>query len=868
MPLSAGQSLSFYEILSPIGAGGMGEVYRARDTRLERDVAIKVLPDELAGDEERLRRFEREARTLACLSHPGVAHVYGIDCSGETNFIVMELVPGEDLAQRLARGALPLEEALDVCGQIAEGLEAAHEAGVIHRDLKPANVILTPEGRAKLLDFGLAKPIVLDAGLRSTVGNDLTTEAGRVLGTPGYMAPEHVRGKPIDKRVDVWAFGCVLYECLTGRQAFVGESLGDALAAVLEREPNWSSLPARLPGHVRSILARCLDKDPRTRLRDIGEVRVALGGWGDARDEPLAPRGIPARWGIGGLALGGLATFFVARALGPPEPLSNPFDGATWSRLTDFEGTEFDGCISPDGKWVSFVSDRDGPFDLFTIQVGTGAPLNRTKGSNDVWIHSLRDAGFTADSTEVWLAGGRGRRMKSMPLQGGDFRDILTKEAVNVDWTRDGRWFAYHTLEEGDPVYVASGNQDPGEPILVGEAGFHQHFPTWSFDDERIFLVRGREVTGDTDLWWIRPDGSDLQQLTRGLRSVRYPAPIDERRVVFVAEDRTGGGSCLWVLDLETGDVRRGNVGVERFTSVSASSDGRRLVATVGNPRANLWTLPIREEPVTEDDVLPLSDMPSLRALVPRFCGADLYYFSSRGTGDGLWRLRDGIAQEVWSGAEQPLLWPPSMSSDSRLVALVLPRGSRMVLNVLDTDGSGVLRPLAEELDVRGASSWSPDDEWIVIGGEDEDGPGLFKIPVRNPEASVVRLAQGEALNPVWSPRGDLIAYTGVQVNAGMSIRGVDPDGRSVSLGDIQVMVMRGGERYRFLPDGSGLVCMQGLNTVQDFLLLDLATMKRRVLADLKDTATMRTFDVSPDGTSIVFDREWPNSDIVLIELP
>ncbi len=228
MPLTTGQSLTFYEILGPLGAGGMGEVYRAKDTRLERDVAIKVLPEELAGDEERLRRFEREAKTLASLNHPNVAGIHGIDQVDDTCFIAMELVPGEDLSARLERGHLSIEEAIDVCRQIAEGLEAAHEAGVVHRDLKPANVRITPEGVVKVLDFGLAKPIrpKTSSDGTSTAESDsfLMTEEGMVLGTPTYMSPEQARGKPVDRRTDIWAFGCVLYECLSGKRAFEGDA--------------------------------------------------------------------------------------------------------------------------------------------------------------------------------------------------------------------------------------------------------------------------------------------------------------------------------------------------------------------------------------------------------------------------------------------------------------------------------------------------------------------------------------------------------------------------------------------------------------------------------------------------------------------
>jgi serine/threonine protein kinase len=279
MPLAAGHTLSFYEILGPLGAGGMGEVYLARDTRLDREVAIKVLPEELADDEERLRRFEREAKTLASLNHTNIAGIHGIDQVDDICFIAMELVPGEDLSQRLDRGALPVSEALDVCRQIAEGLEVAHEAGIVHRDLKPANVRITPGGVVKVLDFGLAKPIHASPNGEGTSAAEsdsfLMTEEGLVLGTPTYMSPEQARGKPVDRRTDIWAFGCVLYECLTGERAFRGGSLTDILASIVGEEPDFSRLP-RLPASVRALLVRCLKKDPRVRLRDIGEARVLL----------------------------------------------------------------------------------------------------------------------------------------------------------------------------------------------------------------------------------------------------------------------------------------------------------------------------------------------------------------------------------------------------------------------------------------------------------------------------------------------------------------------------------------------------------------------------------------------------------------
>ena len=364
MPLTAGQTLSFYEILGPLGAGGMGEVYRARDTRLEREVAIKVLPEDLADDQDRLKRFEREAKTLASLNHANLAHVYGIDQVESTCLIAMELVPGEDLATRLASGPLPVAESIDVCRQIAEGLEAAHEAGVVHRDLKPANVRVTPEGVVKILDFGLAKPVrpkaTMDGTTTAEPDSFLLTEEGLVLGTPTYMSPEQARGKPVDKRTDVWAFGCVLFECLTGSRAFDAASLTDVLAAIVNREPDWNALPTGTPHSVRWLLQRCLDKDPRTRLRDVGEARVALAPRGagapTGESRSSGPR-LPWMVATAVLALALAAALF--RADGGPagSPPRIPRGGLLASRGPSLGGTL---AVSPDGLHVAYVTSPTG----------------------------------------------------------------------------------------------------------------------------------------------------------------------------------------------------------------------------------------------------------------------------------------------------------------------------------------------------------------------------------------------------------------------------------------------------------------------------------------------------------------------------
>ncbi len=282
MALQAGTRLGPFEISAPLGKGGMGEVYRARDTRLGRDVAVKALPDAFARDPERLARFEREARLLAALNHPNIAGIHGLEEVSGHPYLVLEYVEGDTLATRVARGALPPDEALEVCGQIAAALEAAHESGIVHRDLKPANVKLTPAGTVKVLDFGLAKGAAasgsapdLDVSQSPTLTHSPTV-AGVILGTAAYMSPEQARGKPLDRRTDIWSFGCVLYECLAGRPLFEGETVSDLIAKILEREPDWSALPPAVPARVRELLRRCLEKDAKKRLRDIGDARIEI----------------------------------------------------------------------------------------------------------------------------------------------------------------------------------------------------------------------------------------------------------------------------------------------------------------------------------------------------------------------------------------------------------------------------------------------------------------------------------------------------------------------------------------------------------------------------------------------------------------
>ena len=348
MPLSAGTRLGPYEVLAHIGAGGMGEVYRARDTKLDREVAIKVLPAALAQDRERLARFEREAKVLAALNHPNIAQIYGV----EERALVMELVPGESL-----KGPLPLETALNYAKQIADALEAAHEKGIVHRDLKPANIMITPEGVVKVLDFGLAAVAQSSDPSDPAHSPTLTispTRAGMILGTAAYMSPEQARGKPVDRRADIWAFGVVLYEMLTGRQAFPGETITDVLAAVVTKEPEWDRVPVK----VRRLLQACLQKDPKQRLQAIGDWRLLID------DAPqVAPRRY--RWMIAvGVAIVLLAVSVLATSRWLPRASSPTFQRVTFRR-----GVIDSGRFANGGRTIVYSASWDGnPYRVYSTQ--------------------------------------------------------------------------------------------------------------------------------------------------------------------------------------------------------------------------------------------------------------------------------------------------------------------------------------------------------------------------------------------------------------------------------------------------------------------------------------------------------------------
>jgi len=549
MALKAGTSLGAYEILSPLGAGGMGEVYRAKDTTLDREVAIKILPELVSRDPERVQRFQREAKVLASLNHPNIAAIYGFESADKQNFLVMELVEGDTLRERLKVGPMPVEEALLVGKQMSEAIEAAHERGVIHRDLKPANVIITPDGNVKVLDFGLAKAMspvdersVTEMANSPTITAELT-RAGTILGTAAYMSPEQARGKPLDKRTDIWSFGCVLYECLGGQRPFEGETATDLIAKILERDPDWDNLPSNTPPVVKALIQRCFRKDRRERLRDIGEAWVVLNGALSGELSGLALTGYAAApqvrllrrvfpWALCGILTVAVVVLLLSgawRAAGTnmTRPIRANIEVSPDQQLISHTGAQF--AFSPDGALFAYVagSGRDQKLFLRRMDQLESTALSGTIGA----VHPF----FSPDGE--WIAFFTKAHLKKISVSGGT---PVTLCAVDND-SRGGTWGADGTIvfvpnTESGLFRVHSAGGEPEELTKRAEGKVRSHrWPRFT-PDGRHLLFTSQAYSTDFNGSSIELLSLDTMQRKVLHRGGSYPQLVPGDFLVFVRE--------------------------------------------------------------------------------------------------------------------------------------------------------------------------------------------------------------------------------------------------------------------------------------------------------------------------------------------
>ncbi|MBC7853330.1 MAG: protein kinase, partial [Pirellulaceae bacterium] len=575
-----GRQFGGYRIMSQLGAGGMGEVYRAHDSMLGRYAAIMFLPRVFARDPERLSGFRREARTLASLNHPNIAAIYGVvEEPGEPDCLVLELVEGETL-----RGPLPLDTVLDFARQVADALETAHDNGIIHRDLKPANVIVTPRGRVKVLDFGLAKAIWGPEGDRdwSQMGAELTEAslAGRIVGTPGYMSPEQARGKEVDQRTDIWAFGCLFYELLAGRRAFPGKTLPDSIAAVLEREPDWQALPPKTPAKIREMMRRCLQKDAQHRLESIVDARAMI----------LATQRGGNRWRVAAISVAALAVLGIGASLQLRSP-AHPPDRSEWIQLTKLPDPVSQPALSPDGRKVAFVRSSSTYYARGQVYVKTlpdGEPIQLTRDS----LMKMSPA-FSPDGTRIayttvdpqfhWDT-------SIVPTKGGEPRQWLVN-ATGLTWTGERQVLFSEKRSNGGLGIVTAkegriDQRDVYIPLL--DRGMTQR--SYASPDGRSVLLAELTGYGNWGPCRVVPmDGSSRGRQVGPLKAdCTFGAWSTDGKWVYLTS-KAGGLFHLWRQRFPGGQPEQFTSGLTEEEGIAMAPDGRSLVTAVALQSASIW---------------------------------------------------------------------------------------------------------------------------------------------------------------------------------------------------------------------------------------------------------------------------------------
>ncbi|HEY7923520.1 MAG TPA: protein kinase [Vicinamibacteria bacterium] len=793
-PSLIGRQLGAYRVVSLLGKGGMGEVYYAHDTKLGRGVAIKVLPAAYASDPDRLNRFRREARLLAALNHPHIASIYGFEelpagsgAPGElVSALVLELVEGPTLAERLAGGdhggPFPIEEALRVAGQICEALEAAHARGIVHRDLKPANVKAAPGGPVKVLDFGLAKVWAADVAENElsqvpTV-TSLGSREGLLVGTAPYMSPEQARGAALDKRTDVWAFGCVLFEMLSGRVAFAGETVSDTIARILEREPDWSLLPAATPARVRDLLRRCLQKDCDRRVPDLAEARGVVEA---TRALPFkAPRRVldALRWKLSRplaraalllLALVGVAAFValrLPRASAPALRLANP------KQVTSTVGVEDHPTWSPDRRTLAYESNQGGGWDVWSVPLAGGPAVNLTRdhaGSDRYpsWSPDGRGIAFWSDRD--------GGGYFAMPALGGEPTKLIATPGTGQHYHSAPEWSADGAELAGVTYAVAESRFRQFAEIVSLASGEHRRIAlpgteetrldlAWSRDGRLLAYVEaGQQQSEVSRLRVLRLADGASAEITDGRTNARRPRwSEDGRSLVYVCN--CAGPADLWRQAIAADGSPAGER--ERITSglevrdAAFSLDGSRLSYSKGRWVSNYWRVPILEDrPATWADAEQVTfDQAYVEFLDVSPDGRQVAYSSDRAGNQDLWLMPLG-GEPVQLTTDPAPDWAPAFSPDGKWLSFYSNRsGDREIWKIPVTGGEATRLTFSPGLDA--GSHWSPDGRELAIRSERTGDSEVWVIGADGSGARQVTHDPASDGLPAWSPDGRWLAFT------------------------------------------------------------------------------------------------------------
>jgi Tol biopolymer transport system component len=873
MAISTGTHLGPYEILAPIGAGGMGEVYRARDARLGREVAIKVLPSSFSTDADRLRRFEQEAKAAGVLNHPNITAVYDIGTASDgAPYVVQELLEGETLRSELAGGRFSPRKAIETARQIAEGLAAAHEKGIVHRDLKPENVFVTRDGRVKILDFGLAKLTHQEEGSQTTNLPTATagTEPGVVLGTLGYMSPEQVRGKPADARSDIFSFGAILYEMLSGKRAFHGDSAADTMSAILREDPPDLSVTDQSisPGLDR-VVRHCLEKNPGQRFqsaRDLAFNLDALSAPSGAAAQTPGKRSWRARPAMVSGAIG-MACLLAGAGLGRLTAPGTP-DPPEIRSLTS-SGRDWEPAASPDGKTVAFTSDRDGPQRIWIKQIAGGGEAALTDGHADGHPRFSPDgasvlfARFEADAVALYrvaLVGGEPRR--------------LVADAFEGDWSPDGSRIAFlrRGLGAGPISRVGVAASDgSGARVIAEYQNSDLRRPRWTPDGSAIVAVQGPGAgTTPGVIHWISADGR-------------------ERRVLSAPESRGELSSIAW---------SRGRMLYMQgaaSTSNSRTVTGRLLLQEPGSRRADVLlhvpnfgsTLDILESGrlvfdadfsrQTLREVAPAGRVgsPPPRWLTrgkssdrqPAYSpdGQRIVFASDRDSNLDIWEiaLKNGALRRLTDDPAED--WDPSFSPDGRSLLWSSNRNGHFEIWISEADGSDARQLTHDGVDAENPEM-TPDGHWVTYTSSNPARMGLWKI---HPDGSGdARLVAGNTVHPEISPDGAYVICHLPNVAAHV-----------VRLADGKVLpftfALHSGQvgRSRWFPDGKS-VAFVGMNEAhqvgvfaQEFSTVSADTSAtRRPIAGFDPSLPTESFGISPDGSRIVLSEVDPSNDILIAE--